>query len=283
MKNIQKLTLAALISVASSTAFAAGNVTIEVAGTDEATLSGATVVGSGNQVIKTGTGTLDLAGSIDQSVQISAGDITVPASTGVMPTGGFQISDPLAVDLTNASQINVALANAVVPVIALDADLFAQLNCNATGMTIAGVPTAANANAKLNIGGTNQLVVAADLSSGTAPIDILSGASMKVGNAEKMPRAALNVLSGGTLELGSDLVAGDFSCVAGTTVISGTLDVKASVPAYAAAVDGTNDTDFFNYWDGSASAGTLKFNSGATLKLANGVTWAREITVGTAK
>ncbi len=60
------------------------------------------------------------------------------------------------------------------------------------------------------------------------------------------------------------------------------VDAGVTVPAYAAATN-TSNTDMFNYWNGSASAGTLMFASGSRLVLGAGSTWARAITVGTAQ
>jgi hypothetical protein len=129
------------------------------------------------------------------------------------------------------------------------------------------------------------LTIGGDLSAGTSAMVIESAATVAVGAAsgDKMPAASAPAVTvAGILELKSAMSGG--YCAGVNEIQSGAtllVDASVSVPAYAAALVGAN-TDFFNHWNGSASEGSLKFDSGSTLKLGNGAVWARAITVGTA-
>ncbi len=79
----------------------------------------------------------------------------------------------------------------------------------------------------------------------------------------------MTVLSSGLVDIKG--VTAD--CMPGTNVVNSgaTLQVDASLTVPAAS--STAGAELF---------GTLKFDSGSTLKLGNGAVWARAITVGTA-
>jgi hypothetical protein len=99
------------------------------------------------------------------------------------------------------------------------------------------------------------------------PINVGSGINLQVASGGKLPNASVDVT--GQLEIQT---ATANQCP-GNVVIknAGVLNVAPSiaVPADGAATS----SDLF---------GTLNFNSGSTLRLGNGASWARNITVATA-
>jgi len=101
----------------------------------------------------------------------------------------------------------------------------------------------------------------------SVPINVGSGINLQVASGGKLPNASVDVT--GQLEIQT---ATANQCP-GNVVIknAGVLNVAPSiaVPADGAATS----SDLF---------GTLNFNSGSTLRLGNGASWARNITVATA-
>ena len=268
MKTIQKLTLGLLTVVATSSAFAS-NLVIEVAGSDVATVSGA-IAGTASKI---GSGEVVLSGNnADLTLlTLSNGKVEINAANSMPDAVTFN---------TNAGNIlEINAASASVP--ALTMTTAGKLLCT-LDTSLVGAPS----GAALTVGAaaSKVLTIGADLSAGTSDMVIESAATVAVGAASgnKMPAAsAPDVTVAGILQLKSNMAGG---YCAGDNIINGTLlvDASVSVPAYAAATNSAN-TDFFNHWDGSsASEGSLKFNSGSTLKLGNGAVWARAITVGTA-
>jgi len=266
MKTIQKLTLGLLTVVASSAGFAS-NLIIDVT-SGSAEVSGA-IAGTASKI---GAGVAVLSGNNASltALNIQAGEVEINAVNAM----------PQAVTFSTAANniLEVTVDGASVP--ALTMTLAGKLLCT-NDTTLAGAPSGAALT--VDAAANKVLTIGADLSAGTSAMVIASAATVAVGAAsgDKMPAASAPAVTvAGILELKSAMAGG---YCAGVNVINGILQVDNSVtvPAFAAATNSTN-TDFFNHWNGSASEGSLKFNSGATLKLGSGATWARAITVGTA-
>jgi len=267
MKTIQKLTLAVLMA-ASSTAFSSGTLVIEV-DSGVATHSGAI---SAATVQKIGAGEVEFQGSFGAALQLSNGRAEINGASSMPSAVTFD---------TNAGNI-LEINQASLSVPALTMTTAGELLCT-LDTALVGAPSGAALT--VDAAANKVLTIGADLSAGTSAMIINSAATVAVGAAsgDKMPASgAPAVTVAGILELKANMAGG---YCAGANVINGTLlvDANVAVPAYAAASSSAN-TDFFNHWDSSASSssGSLKFNSGATLKLGAGASWARAITVGTA-
>jgi hypothetical protein len=149
----------------------------------------------------------------------------------------------------------------------------AAANIPALVMTAAGTVTAGGDGALAGLSGASKLTIAgtgivtpADLSGAGAAVDISGKVNFGASSASKLPAADINVLSGGLAKV----MAATADCAPDDMIVQsgGVLEVadSVSVPASGAG-------DLF---------GTLKFNTGSTLKLGNSTVWARAITVGVA-
>ena len=245
MKIIQKLTLGLLTVVAFSTSTSAANLIMDVEGTDVATNSGV-LTGTGQKI---GAGTLIMSGANGTSLtnlEIDAGLIQYAASGNV----GSQV--------TFAGGNLQTTAAADIPALVMNAD--ATVTAGGAG-ALAGL----SGSNKLTIAGTG-IVTPADLSGAGAAVDISGKVNFGASSASKLPAADINVLSGGLAKV----MAATANCAPDDMIVQsgGVLEVATSVN-----VPADTGADLF---------GTLKFNSGATLKLGNLARWERAITVGTA-
>ena len=252
MKTIQKLTLGLLTVVAASSLSAAFDLTIDVT-SGSATHSANINAGTVN---KTGCGELVLQGADNSALgnlTISAGSLEVETNAGAMPAiVTFDGGSAFQVDVAAATNPSLVMTQA------------GQLEV--TAVAAAAALTALSGAAKVTVVGSGRLNPGA-LGASTTPMDI-SGI-VNVGTAgHELPNSAVTVLSSGLLDI-QGVVA---NSMPGTNVVNSgaTLQVDASLAIPAA---GLAATDFF---------GTLKFDSGSTLKLGNGASWARAITVGSA-
>ena len=238
MKTIQKLTLGLLTVAAFSTSASAANLIMDVEGTDVATNSGV-LTGTGQKI---GAGTLIMSGANGASLtnlEIDAGLVQYAASGNV----GSQV--------TFAGGNLETTAAADIPALVMNAD---------------ATVTAGGAGALAGLSGAYKLTVAA------TAMDISGVVHVGATAGHILPNAAVNVLSGGLVEIQD---AGP-ACAPGTNVVRNgamlQVDNGLTVPAIGAS-------DLFSARS-AAGTGGLKFESGATLKLGNNTVWARPITVG---
>jgi hypothetical protein len=110
------------------------------------------------------------------------------------------------------------------------------------------------------------VVTAGDMSVSATPLSIPGVMHVGASSSSKMPTGVATVPSGGLVKI----MGATASSVPGDTEVQSgaVLEVAGSV-----AVPADTDADIF---------GTLKFDSGASLKLGSSSSWARNITVGTA-
>ena len=251
MKTIQKLTLGLLTVAAFSTSASAANLIMDVEGTDVATNSGV-LTGTGQKI---GAGTLIMSGANGASLtnlEIDAGLVQYAASGNV----GSQV--------TFAGGNLETTAAADIPALVMNAD--ATVTAGGAG-ALAGLSGAY----KLTVAGTGA-VTPADLHASATAMDISGVVHVGATAGHILPNAAVNVLSGGLVEIQD---AGP-ACAPGTNVVRNgamlQVDNGLTVPAIGAS-------DLFSARS-AAGTGGLKFESGATLKLGNNTVWARPITVG---
>jgi len=248
MKIIQKLTLGLLTVVATSSAGFSANLIIDVDAGDTATVS-SVITGTAQKI---DAGTLVMSGANGSSLtnlEIAGGLVQYAASGNV----GAQVT------FNGGNLESTAAAN--IPALVMTAD--GTVTAGGDG-ALAGLSGAS----KLTIAGTG-IVTPADLSAAAAPVDVSGIVNFGASAASKLPAADVNVLSGGLAKV----MAATADCAPDDMIVQsgGVLEVadSVSVPAAGAAASG----DLF---------GTLKFNTGSTLKLGNAAVWARAITVGTA-
>ena len=263
MKTIQKLTLGLLTVVASSTAFSATNLILDVQGlNNSADVSGAL---SATTIKKIGAGIANVSGAVSAALELSVGQFNVSGAASM----------PSAVSFDTTSDSILKINDAALPLPALAMSASGKVLLNVASLSWAAAPAGA---ATLTIDGTagsvKNLVVGADMSASTVAITVDTLANLQVGGAGNKSTDGIHTISG-MLEI---LASPAAECVPGITTIqsAGVLKVVdgVTVPAASAAGD-----LFGNDADGSD---TLKFNSGAVLRLGHGVTWARAITVGSA-
>ncbi len=271
MKTIQKITLG-LLTVGAFTAsgFAATIIDLDVA-TGSAEHSGLITASLAH---KTGAGTLVLSNAANAItvLEIQEGQVDIAATGNFGGTASFT---------TNAgNKLNMVAAGVSVP--ALTMTMAGYLDCNGYATNLAGVPAGAGV---LSIDGAGPLTMTVDASASDTPVVLMANAVVRTGvsSSSKMPSSVTTVSAGAELKIIDNTV----SCAPGVTTVQsgGIVDVAAlkSVPAYAAPT-ALAATDFFNRWDSAALAaeGSLKFESGSILRLGDGSSWARNITVGTA-
>jgi len=248
VKIIQKLTLGLLTVVAFSTSTSAANLIMDVEGTDVATNSGV-LTGTGQKI---GAGTLIMSGANGTSLtnlEIDAGLIQYAASGNV----GSQV--------TFAGGNLQTTAAADIPALVMNAD---------------ATVTAGGAGALAGLSGSNKLTVAgvgavtpANLGASNTAVDISGVVHVGAAAGHILPNAAVNVLSGGLVEI-QDAGA---ACAPGTNVVKSGAMLQVDPSLTVPAAGGSSSTDLF---------GTLQFDSGSTLKLGNNAVWQRAITVGSA-
>lgn len=245
------MALAALITAASSTAFAAGTLIFEVDSSNVATYSAAI---NATTVQKVGAGEAVFQGAFGAALELQNGQVEINGASSM----------PTAVEFnTNAGNIlEVNQASLSVP--ALTMTEAGQLLCT-LDTTLAGAlsgPGALTVDAAAN----QSLTIGVDTSASINQMIVNAAANVKIGGAGfKMPAGNTPAHDiAGSLQITAP-VAG--SC-AGLTDISGTMRVDTgTIPA----VGDTNDV---------FASSKLKFADGATLVLGDGVVWDRAITVG---
>lgn len=255
MKTIQKITLG-LLTVGAFTAsgFAAQEIELDV-DTGSATHSGLITA---TLAKKTGAGILVLSNAANaiNVLEIQEGQVDIAATGNFGGTASFT---------TNAgNKLNMVGAGVNVP--ALTMAVAGTLDCNGNATNLAGVPAGA---ALLSVSGGDILTVAVDASASTTPMNINSDATVAVGAAvgsvasPKLPASAIGV--SGILQI-TEAAAG---CVPGNTTVAsaGVVAVNGGlvVPGHDSA------SDVF---------GNLLFQTGSILRLGDGSSWARNITVG---
>ena len=227
----------------------ATSLTIEVNGTDSAIVSAALAA---TTVHKTGAGTSVLSGDNSgiSTLEIDAGLVKVSATNNMGASLAFA-----------GGNMEVTSGTVAVPTAAMNQAGTITTN---TGAAVSSIAAPSGA-ALLTIAGSG-VVTAGDMSSSSTPLSIPGVMYVGASSTSKMPTGVATVPNGGLLKL----MGNTASSVPGDTQLQSgaVLEVADSVtvPAHTGA-------DIF---------GTLKFDSGASLKLGVGSTWARNISVGTA-
>jgi len=228
----------------------ATSLTIEVNGTDSATVSAALAA---TTVRKTGSGTAVLSGNNSgaSTLQFNAGLVQVSATNNMGASLAFA-----------GGNMEITSGTVAVPAAAMNQAGRITTNASAAVSSIA----APYGSALLTIAGPG-VVTAGDMSVSATPLSIPGVVHVGASSASKMPTGVATVLSGGLVKI----MGATASSVPGATEIQsgGVLEVLASV----AVPVHTSAADIF---------GTLKFNSGSILKLGAGVSWARNMRIGTA-
>ena len=227
----------------------ATSLTIEVNGTDSAIVSAALAA---TTVHKTGAGTSVLSGDNSgiSTLEIDAGLVKVSATNNMGASLAFA-----------GGNMEVTSGTVAVPTAAMNQAGTITTN---TGAAVSSIAAPSGA-ALLTIAGSG-VVTAGDMSSSSTPLSIPGVMYVGASSTSKMPTGVATVPNGGLLKL----MGNTASSVPGDTQLQSgaVLEVADSVtvPAHTGA-------DIF---------GTLKFDSGASLKLGVGSTWARNISVSTA-
>jgi hypothetical protein len=267
-------------------------INLEVATGDSATITAPIIAA---EVTKKGGGTLDFdcAGSIIDYLKIEDGTVIIDASDIIpaieLDLGGIlrattDLSIPKItmtsngeIHSTNAITIgSLVLAGHILTTDILGSTIVNSVDTSASGGTISNADTltlnGAIGSNPLVKSGSGFILVIADLSGTSLPIDVVAG-TMRVSGVGKLPAAAMTIGATGTVgaifELCSNTAAG---AVPGLMEVQqyGVLSVddNISVPA--------------DHTAGDVFTGGLLFDSGSVLKLGAGSSWARDIVVGTA-
>ena len=267
-------------------------INLEVATGDSATITAPIIAA---EVTKKGGGTLDYdcAGSIIDYLKIEDGTVIIDASDIIpaieLDLGGIlrattDLSIPKItmtsngeIHSTNAITIgSLVLAGHILTTDILGSTIVNSVDTSASGGTISNADTltlnGAIGSNPLVKSGSGFILVIADLSGTSLPIDVVAG-TMRVSGVGKLPAAAMTIGATGTVgaifELCSNTAAG---AVPGLMEVQqyGVLSVddNISVPA--------------DHTAGDVFTGGLLFDSGSVLKLGAGSSWARDIVVGTA-
>jgi len=288
MKTFQRITLSLLTIVAigsHNTAFAlvgTGTINIEVDGTDSATVSAPLTAATVN---KTGSGTAILSGNnsstvtnliigstaaqgglvqVSAAANLGANTQLISQSTLEILTGSGTAGSPNSVVIPGTLASSAPTPSAGTGNI-LIADQYTTVALNA-------ISSGASIYSALTLAGAGVITVG-NLSS--SPKTIMITGNVNVGaSGSKLTTGATTVKPGGLLEIMGSTAAS----VPGATEIQNgaVLQVAASV---AVPANGSSHGDIFN---NGSTGGSLKFDTGATLKLGAGSSWARNITVGTA-
>ena len=224
------------------------SISIEVDGTDSATVSGPIA----NDAHKTGTGTSVLSGDNSSLLNLSvdAGLVKVSATNHVGKSVSF-----------NGGNMEVTSGTIAIPVVDTRSAATITTDASAAVSSIA----APYGTSLLTIAGSG-VVTAGDMSASATPLSIPGVMYVGASSSSKMPTGVATVPNGGLVKI----MGATASSVPGDTELQSgaVLEVADSI-----AVPAHTGADIF---------GTLKFDSGATLKLGVGSTWARNISVGTA-
>jgi sugar lactone lactonase YvrE len=224
-------------------------ITIEVDGTDSATVSAPLAA---TTVHKTGAGTSVLSGnnSSVSTLSIDAGLVKVAATNNMGASLAFA-----------GGNMEVTSGTVAVPTAAVNAAATITTDSGAAVSSIA----APSGSALLTLAGSG-VITAGDMSASATPLSIPGVMHVGASSSSKMPTGVATVPSGGLVKI----MGNTASSVPGATQLQSgaVLEVADSI-----AVPAHTGADIF---------GTLKFDSGASLKLGVGSTWARNISVGTA-
>ena len=224
-------------------------ITIEVDGTDSATVSAPLAA---TTVHKTGAGTSVLSGnnSSVSTLSIDAGLVKVAATNNMGASLAFA-----------GGNMEVTSGTVAVPTAAVNAAATITTDSGAAVSSIA----APSGSALLTLAGSG-VITAGDMSASATPLSIPGVMHVGASSSSKMPTGVATVPSGGLVKI----MGNTASSVPGATQLQSgaVLEVADSI-----AVPAHTGADIF---------GTLKFDSGASLKLGVGSNWARNITVGTA-
>jgi hypothetical protein len=222
---------------------------VEVNGTDSGTVSGSLAI----TAHKTGNGTAVLSGDNSSLLNLSvdAGLVKVAATNNMGASLAFA-----------GGNMEVTSGTVVIPVV--DTRSAATITTD-SGAAVSSI-AAPYGTSLLTLDGSG-VVTAGDMSASATPLSIPGVVHVGASSASKMPTGVATVLSGGLVKI----MGATASSVPGATEIQsgGVLEVLASV----AVPVHTSAADIF---------GTLKFNSGSILKLGAGVSWARNMRIGTA-
>ena len=225
------------------------SMSVEVNGTDSGTVSGSLAI----TAHKTGNGTAVLSGDNSSLLNLSvdAGLVKVAATNNMGASLAFA-----------GGNMEVTSGTVVIPVV--DTRSAATITTD-SGAAVSSI-AAPYGSALLTIAGPG-VVTAGDMSVSATPLSIPGVMYVGASSSSKMPTGVATVLSGGLVKI----MGATASSVPGATEIQsgGVLEVLASV----AVPVHTSAADIF---------GTLKFNSGSILKLGAGVSWARNMRIGTA-
>jgi len=256
------MTLGLLTVVASSTAFSATNLILDVEGLgNSADVSGALTA---TTIHKIGAGIANVSGAVSAALELSVGQFNV--------SGASSMPSAVTFDTTPDNILKINDATLALPALAMSAS--GKVLLNVASLSWAVAPTGAATLTVDGLTSMRNLVVAADMSASATPITVETLGNLQVGGAGNKSTDGVHSISG-MLEILANPAA---ECFPGVTTINsgGVLKVVDSVTVPAASAAG----DLFGSdVDGSD---TLKFNSGAVLRLGNGAVWARAITVGTA-
>ena len=306
MKTIQKFTLGLLTIVASSAGFSS-NLIVDVDAGDTATVSSVitgtlqkidagTLVMSGANAASLTRLTIDngrvqyattgnvgalvhmnanVAAGASAALEVLSGAATVSGTVATIASNSvavppLQMSNPaqLQVDANVAASLSAFASSGSTTAAAVSAlSLVAQSSTAALA-----APALAALGATSVTPFTCRAIAASDLGvSATGvvalvPINVGSGINLQVASGGKLPNALVDV--SGQLEIQT----------ATANQCPGTVEIRSAavlnvLAGIAVPADSPATSDLF---------GSLKFNSGSTLKLGNGTSWARNITVGTA-
>ena len=224
------------------------SISIEVNGSDSATVSGSIA----NDAHKTGAGTSVLSGDNSSLLNLSvdAGLVKVSATNHMGKSVSF-----------NGGNMEVTSGTFAIPVVDTRSAAIITTDSGAAVSSIA----APYGTSLLTIAGPG-VVTAGNMSASATPLSIPGVMYVGASSASKMPTGVATVPNGGLVKI----MGATASSVPGDTELQSgaVLEVADSI-----AVPAHTGADIF---------GTLKFDSGATLKLGVGSTWARNISVGTA-
>ncbi len=270
---------------------------VEVAAGESATVSAPIIVAV---LHKTGDGTVDFncLGTRVDYLKIEAGRV-ITDNTDLIPLLGLDLGGILSVttDITvpdvaltangtiestnDITLTSLVLAGYTLTTNAGGKTILTQLDTTTTGGTISNADEltlngAVGTNLLTKIGaGTMQ--VPANLSGASVPVTVNEGA-MRVSGSGRLPTAAMTIgaisTAGAIFQLSESAVptVPTAGAVPGAMVVQqyGILSVDAGL-----AVPADSDA-------GDVFTGTLKFNSGSVLKLGDGSSWARDMTIGAA-
>jgi hypothetical protein len=262
MKTIQKLTLGLLTVVATATSgFSSGTLVLDVVTLGEsADVTGALTAAT---VQKIGNGIANVSGAVSAALQLSDGQFNVSGASSMPSAVTFD---------TNADNIlKINDATRALPALTMSASGKVLLNVASLAWNTA--PTGAATLTVDGLTSMRNLVIGADMSASPVAIIVDTLGNLQVGGAGKSTDGVHTI--NGMLEI---LASPLPDCIPGITTIQSAGVLKVVDGVTVPASDDAGDL-FGIDADGSD---TLKFNSGAVLRLGNGVTWARAITVGSA-